>query len=90
MSERAGLVEKDHPKISLRRKCELLSVARCTVDCVPVAEAHEDIRIKRLLVEIYMKDPCLGGRRLVTVLERDHGLKVTPGGGRVQEVAPGI
>jgi len=26
--------------------------------------------------EIYMKDPCVGSRRLVTLLERDHGVKV--------------
>jgi len=76
VSERAGLVEKDHPKISLRRQCELLGVARSTVDYVPVAENPEDIRIKRLLDVIFMKDPCLGVRRLVTVLERDHGIRV--------------
>ena len=76
MSERAGLVEKDHLKISLRRQCALLGVARSTVAYVPVAEDPEDVRIKRLVDEIYMKDPCLGVRRLVTVLARDHGLKV--------------
>ncbi len=26
--------------------------------------------------KIYTKDPCLGTRKLVTVLERDHGLKM--------------
>jgi putative transposase len=76
VSERAGLVEKDHLKISLRRQCALLGVARSTVAYVPVAEDPEDVRIKRLVDEIYMKDPCLGVRRLVTVLARDHGLKV--------------
>jgi putative transposase len=76
VSERAGLVEKDHPKISVRRQCELLGVARSTVDYVPVAEDPEDLCIKRLLDVIYLKDPCLGARRLVTILERDHGLKV--------------
>ena len=76
MSERAGLVEQDHPNISMRRQCELLGVARSTVDYVPVAEDPEDIRIKRLLDGIYMKDPCLGSRRLVTILERDHGVKI--------------
>jgi putative transposase len=43
---------------------------------VPVAEDPEDLRIKRLLDVIYMKDPCLDVRRLVTVLERDHGIRV--------------
>ena len=76
MRERTGLMEKQHPKISMRRQCELLGVARSTVDYVPVPEDPEDLLIKRLLDEIYLKDPCLGSRRLVTVLERDYGLKV--------------
>jgi putative transposase len=41
----------------------------------PVEERQEDLRIMRLLDEIYMKDPCLGSRRLGTVMERDHGVK---------------
>ena len=76
MRERIGLVEKDNPKISMRRQCELLGVARSSVDYVPVPEDPEDLLIKRLLDEIYMKDPCLGSRRLVTVLDRDYGIKV--------------
>jgi putative transposase len=50
-------------------------VARSTITYKPVDEDQEDIRIKRLLDEIYMKDPCLGSRRLVTVLERDYDMK---------------
>ncbi len=42
----------------------------------PVPEDLEDIRIKRLLDEIYMIDPCLGSRKLVTVLKRDHGVHI--------------
>lgn len=60
----------------MRRQCELLAVARSTADYTPVAEKPEDIRIKRILDEVYMVDPCLGSRRLVEVLRRDHGIKV--------------
>jgi putative transposase len=70
------LVEKENPEISMRKQCELLDVARSTVDYQAVAEDPEDIRIKRLLDEIYMIDPCLGSRKLVTILKRDHGIKV--------------
>ena len=69
-------MDKKHPKVSVRRQCVLLSVARSSVDYQPVEESEEDRRIKRLLDEIYLEDPTLGSRRLVTVLERDHGLKV--------------
>jgi putative transposase len=74
--DRIELVEKKHPKISMRRQCELLDVARSSVDYVPVAESEEDRRIKRLLDEIYLIDPCLGSRKLVTLLKRDHGIRV--------------
>jgi len=74
--DRIELVEKKNPKISMRRQCELLDVSRSSVDYVPVAECEEDRRIKRLLDETYLIDPCLGSRRLVTILERDHGIRI--------------
>ena len=42
----------------------------------PVEQSAEDTRLKRILDELYLRDPCLGSRRLVTVLERDHGLEI--------------
>src|SRR3569832_1098957 len=72
--ERIELVEKDHPDLSVRRQCGLLQVARSSVDYAPVPESAEDQRAKRILDETYLADPCLGSRRLVTILERDHGL----------------
>jgi putative transposase len=74
--DRIELVEKTHPKLSMRSQCFLLSVARSSVDYQAVEENEEDRRIKRLLDEIYLVDPTLGSRRLVTVLQRDHGLKI--------------
>ncbi len=76
MRDRIELVDKTHPKLSMRSQCVLLSVARSSVDYQAVEESEEDRRIKRLLDEIYLKDPTLGSRRLVTVLQRDYGLKV--------------
>ena len=76
MRELTGLVEKDHPLLSVRRQCALLGVARSSLSYEAVPESAEDRRIKALLDRIYLKDPCLGSRRLVTVLERDHGVRV--------------
>lgn len=76
MRDRIELVENAHPKISMRKQCALLAVARSSVDYQAAPAAPEDIRIKRLLDEIYMIDPCLGSRKLVTILARDHGIKV--------------
>lgn len=76
MKGRAELVEESHPDLSLRTQCKLLGISRSTLDYRPVAECMEDLRIKRLMDEIYLIDPCVGTRRLVTVLERDHGMVV--------------
>ena len=67
---RVELVEKSHPTLSVRAQCELLGVSRSLLNYQPVEESEEDTRIMRLLDKIYMSDPCVGSRRLVTVLER--------------------
>jgi len=73
--KRAELVEKIHPKLSVREQCKILGVARSALNYKPVEERGEDTRIMRILDEIYMMDPSVGSRRLPTVLERDHGIK---------------
>ncbi len=74
--DRIERVDKEHPKLSVRKQCVLLGVARSSVDYEPVRERAEDILIKRLLDEIYLTDPCLGRHPLVTILKRDHGITV--------------
>ena len=73
--KRAELVEKNHPELSVREQCKILGVARSSLSYTPVAEDAEDLRIMRILDETYMIDPCVGSRRLATVLDRDHGIK---------------
>lgn len=68
------MIEKNHPKLSMRRQCELLGGARSTASYQAVPEDPEDLRIKRLLGEIHMLDPCLDSRKRLTLLERDHGM----------------
>jgi len=46
------------------------------VDYVPRPESALNLQIKRLLDELYLIDPCLGTRRLVTLLKREHDIKV--------------
>lgn len=76
MKGRAELVEKNHPELSLRTQCELLGVARSTLDYEPAGTSQEDVVLMRILDEIYLRDPCLGTRRLVPLLERDYKLQV--------------
>ena len=60
----------------MRKQCELLGVARSSVSYEPVEQSEENRRIKRAMDEIYLEDPCRGTRSLVTILNRDYGLKV--------------
>ena len=76
MNGRAELVEKDHPQLSLRAQCKLLKVARATLDYRPVPENAAERRLMRLMDKIYLIDPCIGTRRLVDLLKRDHGERV--------------
>lgn len=69
-------VEPNHDSLSVRKQCELLGVARSTLGYEPAPVSEEDLSLMRLLDELYLRDPCLGTRRLVTVLERDHGVRI--------------
>ena len=60
----------------MRRQCQLLGISRSSVSYQRVSESAENLSIKRLLDEYYMIDPTLGTRRLVTLLERENGIKV--------------
>lgn len=60
----------------MRTRCKLLGVSRSSLSYKPVAPKPQDKQLYRILDEIYLRDPCLGTRRLVTVLERDHGITI--------------
>jgi putative transposase len=76
VSGRAELVDYKHPFLSLRQQCELLSVSRSSLNYVPSPVSPEDLKLMRIMDEIYLRDPCIGARRIVQLLERDHGLCV--------------
>jgi putative transposase len=70
------MLDRLFAKISMRRQHVLLGLARSTTAYQPVPEPPAELRIKRLLDEIYLIDPCLGSRRLVIVLRRDHDVEI--------------
>lgn len=51
-----------------------MSVARSNLSYQPVGEKAEDARIKRIMDELYLVDPCLGSRRIKTLLLREYGI----------------
>ena len=51
-----------------------MSVARSGLYYQPVEEKPEDLRIKRIMDELYLIDPCLGTRKIVTLLKTEYGI----------------
>lgn len=62
--------------MSQRRQSELLKVSRSVVNYQKKGPRPKEVKIMRLLDELYMKDPCLGSRRLGPVLDREHQERV--------------
>jgi hypothetical protein len=71
---RSELVEKNHPELSVRKQCALLSVMRSVYYYKPMKQSEEERNLARALDKIYMIDPCMGSRRLVTKLSEDYGI----------------
>jgi putative transposase len=65
-----------HPKISQRRQCVLLGVARSSLSYIPVPECELDRKIKRIMDELQLDLPCTGSRRMTLYLARDFGIHV--------------
>lgn len=63
MSERRGLVDKEH-NISVRRQCILLSVQRSSLYYSPLGEKQDNLEIMRLMDEHYLKHPSEGVLRV--------------------------
>jgi putative transposase len=66
-----GLVEPDHPELSIIHQCELLGLNRSTYYLAPAVESEENLRLMRRVDEQYLKTPFYGSRRMTAILERD-------------------
>jgi putative transposase len=58
------VIEPDHEKLSLRRQCELLGLARGSWYYEPVGETAENLKLMRRIDELYLKRPYFGSRRM--------------------------
>lgn len=72
----ADLVDPEHTQLSVRIQCELLGVARSIVYYEAVENSEEEELLRRVLDRLYLEDPCLGSRRIVSILEREVGIVV--------------
>jgi len=71
-----GLIEPDHPVLSLRRQCELLGLNRSSWYYQPATESAENLQLMRLIDEQYTRTPFYGWPRMTAYLREDRGLMV--------------
>lgn len=69
-SERKEFVDKLDNKISISRQCDLIGVSRSAYYYESARSNEDDIKIKRLIDEMYLKHPFKGSRRISDDLKK--------------------
>ncbi|MFP6723158.1 MAG: IS3 family transposase [Candidatus Poribacteria bacterium] len=75
VSEKRECIEADHPKLSLRRQCELIGLSPASYYRQPAQENDKNLKLIRLMDEEYTKHPFYGSRKLYQHL-RNQGFRV--------------
>jgi putative transposase len=69
--DRRALLDRDHGKLSVRRQCTLLSVARSGVYRSPRPANDDDLSLMRRIDELFTAWPFLGSRRMAAMLRAE-------------------
>jgi putative transposase len=69
IEQKRALLEPGHPRLSLRRQCTLLRLARSGLYYQPVSVSAENLRLMQLLDEQYTATPFYGIRRMTAWLQ---------------------
>jgi putative transposase len=64
-------VKKDHPKLSVRRQCTLLSLARSTLSYQPSGESAENLKFMKIIDAQFLKTPWYGSRQMARHMQRE-------------------
>jgi|TARA_B100000315_G_scaffold237209_1_gene253724 putative transposase len=67
---RAVMIESDHPRLSICRQCELVSISRSSHYYRPKGESALNRQLMRLLDEQYLSTPWYGARQMARHLRR--------------------
>jgi putative transposase len=71
------MISKGHSKMSMVKKCELLSLHRSGLYYKPKGESELNLKLMRLMDEHYLHHPFKGAKRMHVWLTRDKGYKVS-------------
>jgi putative transposase len=70
------MIEIHHPKISIRRQCELIGLNRATYYWQPADETKLNLELMRLIDQEYTRAPFYGYRKMTVRLNNQHGYTV--------------
>ena len=65
------MVEPEHPRLSVVRQCELVSISRSGFYYRPVGETAENLALMRLIDAQFLETPWYGSRQMARQLRRD-------------------
>jgi putative transposase len=70
--DREAMLERDHARLSIRRQCVLLGLARSGVYRLrQAANDDDDLAVMRRLDELFLAHPFLGSRRMAAMLRAE-------------------
>jgi len=69
--ERKAMIARDHPDLSLSRRCRLLSISRSSFYYALKGESPANLALMRRIDELFLKYPFYGSRQMARQLRRD-------------------
>lgn len=63
-------MNKDHPNLSVRRQCSLLSLARSTLYYQPRGESAENLKFMEIIDRQFLETPWYGARQMARHMQR--------------------
>jgi len=64
------MIEPNHPKLSVKRQCELIGISRSSYYRKEGSESEENLKLMRLIDEEYTRHPFYGTRKIRDYLRR--------------------
>ena len=86
---RKTMIDTGHPRLSIVRQCELVSIGRSSFYREPTAESAENLKAMRLIDAQFRETPWYGSRQMARYLRRNgwsigrHRVRRRPPGGGV-------
>lgn len=64
-------MKQDHPKLSIRRQCTLLSLTRSTLYYQPRGESAENLKFMSIIDKQFLQTPWYGSRQMARHMQRE-------------------